>query len=535
MNTERFFRYGSIVLVFLVMALAVRDLAPRGDFGVTDAALDTARADLEAIAGETRPSGSVANANARLFLRAQLEALGLAVDEQRWTERDREFVNLIARVRGTASTGCLMVLAHHDSVARGPGAADDGTGCVTILALARDLVAGPPLEQDVLLVLTDGEELGLLGARRFRDEHPAMNDVRAVINLEAMGGAGPLVCFQMSKDNADLVDAWANSPHPIGSSFAEVVYSLMPNDSDLTNFLGVIPGMNFALVGGCSVYHQPTDTPERVEDRALRHSIATVTSCARQLASTGWRDSAPARNWFSWPFLGVLEWDESPPEWGMLSVLGLLLVLDTPGTRKRRALAIVRGIGLSSLLLIGVALPAFGIGYLFLSSRAGSGGLTTYGEVNAMAALQGAWIVAVLCALTRWSHGRPKRNGLVLEAACGALLVASLGGLFYHVQGLGLRASDGLPLRAICTAAAMAFLVAQRTHGYSRSMVAILLLAPALTFAPFVGILPQIGSQLVWLAAAMGAVLMALFCLLVLPLVIDRVDEEPTAIDERSS
>jgi hypothetical protein len=389
------------------------------------------------------------------------------------------------------------------------------------------LVAGPRLEQDVLLVLSDGEERGLLGARRFRDEHPAMRDVRSVINLEAMGGAGPLVCFQMSQDNADLVEAWTHAPHPVGSSFAEVVYSLMPNDSDLTNFMGVVPGMNFALVGGCSVYHTQHDTADRVEDRALRHMIATLTACTRQLASTGWRETAPARNWFNWPFLGAFEWSESPPEWGMLSILGLLLVLDTPGTRKRRALAIVRGIGSSIALIAVVALPAFLIGYAFLSTRAGADRPTTYDEVNAMVLLQGAWCALVLCALASWSHARPQRNGLLLEACCGALLVAALIGLLYHVQGLGLRGSDALPLRAICTASAFAFLVAQRTRGAARWLVALILLAPALTMAPFVGILPQIGSQLVWLAAAMGALLLAVFFLLVLCLVVDRVEDEP--------
>lgn len=527
MTIARLHRYGSIVLVFLVLALAVRDLAPRGDFEVTDTVLAEARQDLEVIAREAHPSGSEANVAAREYLRGRLQGLGLVVEEQRWSEGNRTLVNLIARVPGSQPTGSLLVLAHHDSVARGPGAADDGSGCVSILALARDLTTGAQLEQDVLLVLSDGEEQGLLGARRFRDEHPAMKDVRAVINLEAMGGAGPLVCFQMSKDNADLVAAWAQAPHAVGSSFAEVVYSLMPNDSDLSVFLGTLPGMNFALVGGCSVYHQPHDTPDRVEDASLRHSIATLISCTRSLASTGWRDSAPARNWFHWPFLGVLEWSESPPEWGMLSVLGLLLVLDTPGTRKRRAVAILRGIVGAVALLLVIVLPAFAVGYAFISWRAGSEELTSYGEVNAMVALQGAWTFAVLCFLARWSHANAKRNGLLLEASCGALLVAALAGLLYHVQGLGLRASDGLPLRAMCTAAAFAFLVAQRTRGSARWIVALLLLAPALTLAPFVGILPQIGSQLEWLAAAMGSGLLAAFGLLVLPLVVERVEEAP--------
>ena len=523
-------RHATLVFVFLVLALAVRDVVPPGDLGVTPESVARMRADLEVIARETRPAGSSANVAAREYLRDQLLGLGLAVQEQLWYELDRELVNIVTRIPGENPEGALLVLAHHDSVTRGPGAADDGVGCVAILELARELVAGPPLAQDVLLLLTDGEEIGMLGARTFRDAHPAMADVRAVINIEAMGGAGPLVCFQMSQDNADLARAWARTPHATGSSFAEVVYSLMPNNTDLTRFLGRAPGINLALAGGCSVYHKPWDTPERVEDRALAHTIATLSSLTRSVAGGPWPDElAPARNWFSVPFVGVLDWSETPTEWGLLSVLGLLVVLDAPGTRSRRALAILRGILLAFGLLFVALLPAFALGFIFLYTRSGLTGPTSYGEVHAMVALQGLWVAALLVFLGRWSARRPERAELVLEASLGALLVASLAGLFYFVERLGLRGSDALLLRAACTASAFAFLAAQRTHGGGRWIVAVLLLAPVLTFAPFLAILPQIGSQLEWLAAAMGAALWALLCLLLLPLLVRHADRPVTS------
>ncbi len=527
----RLCRYGPLVLAFLLLALAVRSLAPSGTLGVADEAVANARRHLEVIAREPHPSGSQANASVRTYLRGQLAALDLDVDVDTWSRGALELTNLAVRFPGTDATGALLVLAHYDSVSRGPGAADDGSGCVAILELARALSDAPPLRQDVILLLTDGEEQGLYGAFRFRDAHPWMQDVRAVINLEAMGGAGPLVCFQMSRDNADLVGAWADAPQPVGSSFAEVVYSLMPNDSDLSVFLGEVPGMNFALVGGCSVYHQPYDVPGKVEDRALRHEIATLTSCVRTLASGEWREDAPSRNWFVWPFLGTLEWSESPPEWGVLSILGLLLVLDAPGARGRRVLAILRGILTAALTAVAVALPAFAIGFGFLFTRSGLKGPTSYGEVHAMLALQGAWALALAVGVGAWSGRSPRRAGLVLEASLGALLVASLAGVYYHVQGLGLRGSDGLPLRAAVTAAAVAFVLAQRTKGSLRWLVLVPLVYVALTFAPFVSILPQIGSQLEWLAAAMGAALFACFTLLVSPLLVEHAAGDPAGGD----
>jgi acetylornithine deacetylase/succinyl-diaminopimelate desuccinylase-like protein len=63
-------------------------------------------------------------------------------------------------------------MAHCDSVAPAPGATDDGSGVVTLLETLRALRSGTPPRNDLVIVFTDGEELGTVGVQGFVDEHP---------------------------------------------------------------------------------------------------------------------------------------------------------------------------------------------------------------------------------------------------------------------------------------------------------------------------------------------------------------------------
>jgi Zn-dependent M28 family amino/carboxypeptidase len=65
-----------------------------------------------------------------------------------------------------------LLAAHYDSVPTGLGASDDGAAVAAMLETLRALRAGSPPRNEVMVLLTDGEEAGLLGATAFVDEHP---------------------------------------------------------------------------------------------------------------------------------------------------------------------------------------------------------------------------------------------------------------------------------------------------------------------------------------------------------------------------
>src|SRR5262249_51178235 len=128
--------------------------------------------------------------------------------------------NVIARLPGTGGrSDALLLAAHYDSVAAGPGAADDTAGVATLLETLRALRALSPLQNDVIFLITDGEEDGLLGASAFVAEHPWMRDVRLALNFEARGNSGVSQMFETSPGNGALMNTLAKSlPHPSASS-----------------------------------------------------------------------------------------------------------------------------------------------------------------------------------------------------------------------------------------------------------------------------------------------------------------------------
>lgn len=69
--------------------------------------------------------------------------------------------------RAGESSREIVLLAHFDqSPLTVEGADNDGSGVAILLQLGK-IFAAHPLEHTLVLVFTDGEEYGMLGARRF--------------------------------------------------------------------------------------------------------------------------------------------------------------------------------------------------------------------------------------------------------------------------------------------------------------------------------------------------------------------------------
>jgi hypothetical protein len=244
-----------------------------------------ARADavLGRLLGDQRPHpvGSQAAALFRARLLDELQALGVqartrtatsCTSEPRWNNIPCATVtNITADVLpGTGKT--ILLTAHTDSVAAGPGAGDDGAGVATIVETIRALKARGAAAHPVTALFTDGEEDGLLGAAAWLREDAERANVGAVVNIEARGNQGPSYLFQTSKDDAGLIGLYAKAvPHVAASSLYAEIYRFMPNDTDLTTFLAAgIPGANFAFAGNVAHYHTPLDRRENIDPRSLQ-------------------------------------------------------------------------------------------------------------------------------------------------------------------------------------------------------------------------------------------------------------------------
>ncbi|MFG2015419.1 M20/M25/M40 family metallo-hydrolase [Actinomadura geliboluensis] len=294
---------GLVALGAIVFAAAVTDGPPRplpADAPAGEFSAARALGHLDRFATEPRPIGSAASKRTREYLVGRLRAEGFGVQVQRAVGASSStglatfglVENVVATLPGSDSTGTVMLAAHYDSAAMGPGASDDGAAVAAILETARALRQQGPLRNDLVLLLSDGEEDGVLGAEAFVREHPLGRAGGVLLNFEARGAGGPALMFETTRRNAGLVGAFADAaPRPHGDSSMVEIYRMLPNNTDFTPLSEAgFRGMNFAWVERGSHYHTATDSIANLDRGSLQHHGATMLALARTLGDTDLAD-----------------------------------------------------------------------------------------------------------------------------------------------------------------------------------------------------------------------------------------------------
>jgi len=314
--------------------------------------------DLRQVARAPHATGTPANEAVRAFLVTRLQALGLqvAVQEgigvmQRYSVAGK-LHNIVARLPGRGPGPALLLAAHYDSAPTSFGAADDGASVAALLETVRALRSGPPLERDVVVLLTDGEEAGLLGARLFTAQHPLARQAGLVLNFEYRGNAGPLLMFETSSGNGPLVQRWLQAaPAPMGNSLMYEVYKRMPNGTDFSIFRDAgLPGLNFAAIGGSTDYHTALDRVDRLAVGTLQRQGDTMLALARHFSQGALVAAGPDRVYFDAPVLGAVSY---PGAWALpLALAATLLFAFAAVTSRRRAGVRAAAIGWSTLAFL---------------------------------------------------------------------------------------------------------------------------------------------------------------------------------------
>lgn len=275
-------------LVSCVLGLGVatgREASP-GDFSAARAEAHV-RQLAETIG--SRPLGSETNRRARAYLARALVQAGFTVEVHHTVARRPELglsasVNNLVALREGPIREAIALVAHYDSVPFGPGAGDDAFGAAVAVEAGRALAARG-LRHSLVVLLTDGEEAGLMGAAGLV-EHPLVKDrVRAYLNFDAIGAAGPVLLFETGPGNHWLVELWRRAvPRPRGASYALEIYRRLPNDTDFSIFRQAgLPGLNFALVGDGYAYHTDRDRADRLDRRALAEAGGNVVALVQGL------------------------------------------------------------------------------------------------------------------------------------------------------------------------------------------------------------------------------------------------------------
>ncbi|NOX94605.1 MAG: M20/M25/M40 family metallo-hydrolase [Alphaproteobacteria bacterium] len=343
------------------------DAAPATEFSA-----QRAQAHVDVIASRPHPAGSPANAEVRDYLIETLRDLGAEVEVQRRLQtynylsragqsRFANVENIVARFPGQQTGPALLLMAHYDSAPNAPGAGDDASGVAAELETVRALaVSDLPMRNTLIVLFTDAEEVGLIGAQAFFGHHRWAEQVGLVLNFDSRGNRGPVFMYGTSENNGALIDALAQiAPSPLANSLVHSIMQKMPQFDDLAIAVRAgKAGMNFAFIDGYYDYHGSTDTSRRLSPDSLQHLGDFALPLARHFGTVELPIAElPDRHYFN-PVGHILA---SYPAWvdGLVWLLAAILLIITSVRLMRRGscslLQLLRGISCAFLL---VAAPA---------------------------------------------------------------------------------------------------------------------------------------------------------------------------------
>jgi hypothetical protein len=387
------------------------------------------------------PVDSPADDAVRSRIISVLTGLGYHPAVQDTTSCRKVRVQVCARIRnitavreGTPGGEPILLVAHYDSVAAGPGASDDGAGVAVLLEVARLLGNRPAGLHPVVLLFTEGEEEGLLGAEAFVDSSTMAGHIAWMINLEARGTSGKIAMFQTGDDSGRLVDSYASlARSPLTSSLLNVVYKVMPNDTDFSVFKDRgVQGLNFAFGEHYAYYHTPRDNLSALSPATLQHEGESVYALLQHLVNADLPPSRPGdgRVYTDIFGKGIVSWPRSWSPWLALFVLvGFILCSWRWWQQDRYGLSSTMR-GAAGIVISVVAGSAVGYGLFRMLSVMGDQGVSWHSD-----SVSNRWLLWCAVLLTvqlaqRWLGSTAKPLGVCVGVIGGWLVLGLFSAIF---------------------------------------------------------------------------------------------------------
>ena len=287
-----FFTFLSILIISLTVYVSFNDLIPSSEKPLDkyDFSIENALDHLRIISKKPHYTGSEYHSVVRDYILNELKNMGLETEIQnqvvtRFCCVGTNTSNIIGTIKGSSNGKSLVLLTHYDSRHHASfGASDAGSGVVTILEGVRSFLSKNTIPiNDIHLVFTDAEEIGLLGAQAFVKNHSLVDNIGLVLNFEARGSGGPsYMLMETNGKNGVLISEFinANPGFPAANSLMYSIYKMLPNDTDLTVFReqANINGFNFAFIGDHFDYHTSLDSFERLDRNTLIHQADYIMS-----------------------------------------------------------------------------------------------------------------------------------------------------------------------------------------------------------------------------------------------------------------
>ncbi len=310
------------LIYFSFFSLMPRTGAP-ASIPETEFSAERALVPLKEISKKPHYLGSEGHAEVRAYLVSELEKLGLKPEIQKgyvlnekWGGMDKP-INIVAKIEGTEEGKDLLVFAHYDSaLVPSYGASDAGSGVVTILeSLKAFQASGVTPKNDIIILFSDAEEVGLDGAKLFVREHRWAKDVAIALNFEARGSGGPSnMIVETNHGNSGLIKNFkeANPKFPVATSLMYSIYKMLPNDTDSTVLReeGDIDGFFFAFIDDHFDYHTANDNYENLDRNSLQHQGSYLLPLMHHFANADLSTNRASTDdvYFNFPFIKMVSY-----------------------------------------------------------------------------------------------------------------------------------------------------------------------------------------------------------------------------------
>ena len=289
------------------------------------------------------PWGSTRNEAAAQYVAAQMRAVGLSqVELQRFERHGVQGTNVVG-VLPAPGEEMVVIGAHHDSVAGGPGAYDDAGGVGVLLEVARALAQEGSRSRTLVFASFDGEEAWetgkgqTAGSRAFLERlGPRARGVVAMLAIEMSGWPGgtpvahPIAYADPRTPGATVITpGWlveaalagsraAGQPLRLGDPRLSWLYQptvrafrVQLYGDDLSFAQAGLPALmlsDSSFSAFYPEYHKPGDVAERLDAAALARMGQATLGVARALERARGPAAEPA--WFAglghvvgWPWL----------------------------------------------------------------------------------------------------------------------------------------------------------------------------------------------------------------------------------------
>lgn len=396
--------FSLLLCLSLVLSFAdTSDLPGKSDFSH-----DTIRSHVENIceAGPHSIFDKEENRQVQEYIIAQLESLGITNADttdvpaylvQSFVTESKRYQgfyldNIIVHIPANAperTNQAVMTMAHFDSVPTGPGASDDAVSCGTMLEAIRYYLdrmnSGETFTNDLVFCFMNSEEFRLFGSEAFMAEFTGFDNlterIRFAINLESRGTAGTQIMFETAEQNYNTVKLFSEvNDQLLTCSIATMIYGMMPNSTDFSNYKECYQGVNMANIGQGENYHTQNDDPAHLRESCLAQQARIVNRLLDKLGSYDLDTLYEADEnaiFFSYLNIGEVVYNHAVSI--VLAVIGIALlaanVILSMIRKRKNLVGTMKGL---LTIVIGLVLTAgitFGCYYLFQLIAAVSGNM----------------------------------------------------------------------------------------------------------------------------------------------------------------